>query len=72
MTQLLPRLSDAIGGRCSLFRLRCTRRAIDFPTRVDAVPSRKNSTRILTGVRKINVLELLNNLQRLKKIEYAG
>ena len=55
-----------------MFRLRCIRRAIDFPTKMDAVPSRKNSMRMLTGARKINVLELLNNLQRLKKIEYAG
>ena len=51
---------------------RCIRRAIDLPTRVDAVASRKNSMRMLTGARKINVLELLNNLQRLKKIEYGG
>jgi hypothetical protein len=72
MTQLLPCLSDEVGGCCSLFRLRCIRRAIDFPTGVDAVASRKNSMRMLTGARKINVLELLNNLQRLKKIEYAG
>lgn len=49
MTQLLPCLADAVGGCCSLFRLRCIRRAIDVPTRVDAVPSRKNSMRVLTG-----------------------
>lgn len=72
MTQLLPCLSDAVGGCCSLFRLRCIRRAIDVPTKMDAVPSRKNSMRMLTGARKINVLELSNNLQRLKKIEYGG
>jgi hypothetical protein len=62
MTQLLPCLSDAVGGCRSLFRLRCIRRAIDVPTRVDAVPSRKNSMRMLTSARKINVLELSNSL----------